>query len=118
MRETERRQLIEWAGTRPAEWYATHPNADRAFGRIVATMTSLEERLPVEGCPLTIRQLQTVGGLAGGLSYKQIAERLGIKPSSILIHATNTYIKLGLSPSTPRVNAVKAVAIAMRAGWL
>lgn len=45
---------------------------------------------------LTPREREIVSGLKDGLSYKQLARRLEISPSTITNHANNIYRKLGI----------------------
>jgi DNA-binding CsgD family transcriptional regulator len=46
---------------------------------------------------LTPREVEVVSLVALGLSHKEIAERLGIMPSTVESHRTNVNFKLGLT---------------------
>ena len=62
------------------------------------------------GQALTSRERQVVQGLADGLSYKLVADRIGITANTVKFHLTNTYIKLGITTGPG------AVAKALREG--
>jgi len=117
----ERKQLYAWSIWRPPSWYVDHPNSDRAAERLIvklAVAPLLSEHLigyvttPSPCTGLTIRQLQVLGGMAGGLRIVAIADLLGIRPNSVSTHLKCVYRKLGVGCAT------EAVAVAMRNGWL
>lgn len=115
-----RRRLHRYATTRPPAWYVEHPNSDRATGRLLAALraaplvneASLAERWPkLDGCPLTVRELQCLGGRAAGLSVPAIADVLGVSAETVKTTFQRAHRKMGAS-------GVRAVAVALRAGWL
>ncbi len=65
-----------------------------------------------EPCPLTLRELESLRGLAEGKVYKQIAQELGLSVSTIRTHLHNVYRKIGA------VDRAQAVLIARDRGWL
>jgi DNA-binding CsgD family transcriptional regulator len=65
-----------------------------------------------EGCPLTPAELRVVALLMQGLSYEQIAARLGRKTSTIRSQLNSAYRHLGVRTS------YQAVLECVRAGWL
>jgi DNA-binding CsgD family transcriptional regulator len=64
------------------------------------------------GCPLTRRQLQIVELLAEGLTYKQIALRVGLGQSTVRSHLHQVYGKLGVH------DRAQAVLACEREGWI
>jgi putative nucleotidyltransferase with HDIG domain len=72
---------------------------------------ALPERV-VDPCPLSLREQQVLGSLAGGSVYKQIAQDLNLSTSTVRTHLHNIYGKLGA------VDRAQAVLIARQRGWL
>jgi predicted ATPase/DNA-binding CsgD family transcriptional regulator len=66
--------------------------------------------VPTPGQPLTRRQVEVVRLLAGGLTNKEIAERLGMTPKTVMHHTVGIYQRLGVRGRS------EAVAWAVRAG--
>ena len=62
--------------------------------------------------PLSRRELEVLHGVAGGLSDKQVAGRLGISPKTVRNHLSTIFTKLGAA------NRVEAVIRALRSGLL
>jgi len=50
--------------------------------------------------PLTVRELQVLGLLAGGLSYAEIGSELYVSRNTVKSHASHIYTKLGVSGRT------------------
>lgn len=61
---------------------------------------------------LTSRELDVLGGLAQGMSNRQIAENLVISDRTVQAHLTNIFAKLGVS------SRLEAVLLGIRQGWL
>lgn len=81
---------------------------EQAHGR-TQTIIRLEQAPDVA---LTPREMDVIQCLAAGLSNKEIALKLTIKPRTVNFHLDNIYAKLGVSSRT------EAAVIAMRRGWL
>jgi DNA-binding CsgD family transcriptional regulator len=64
----------------------------------------------VTGGRLTVREREVLGLLAGGMTNRQIAERLFISPKTASVHVTNIKGKLGVS------SRVEAATEAVRLG--
>lgn len=103
-----------------AAWYAQHPNSDRATERLLAAVSraplvdeaTLAERWPkLDGCPLSVRELQCLGGRAAGLSVAGIADVLGVSVETVKTTFKRAHTKTGASGTA-------AVVVALRAGWL
>jgi DNA-binding NarL/FixJ family response regulator len=62
------------------------------FGRLAAGPKM--EKLPESESTLTAREKEIVVGLVDGLSYKMIADRVGISTDTIRFHIKNIYRKL------------------------
>jgi DNA-binding NarL/FixJ family response regulator len=67
---------------------------------------------PAEPSPFTPRELDALRGLAGGGTYKDIAEELGLSTSTLRSHLHNVYGKLGVA------DRAQAVLMAAERGWL
>lgn len=67
---------------------------------------------PSEPSPFTPRELDALRGLAGGGTYREIAEELGLSPSTLRSHLHNVYGKLGVA------DRAQAVLMAAERGWL
>ena len=65
-----------------------------------------------EPCPLSIREMDALRGLAEGKVYKQIAQELTLSVSTVRTHLHNVYRKIGA------VDRAQAVLIARDRGWL
>ncbi len=65
-----------------------------------------------EPCPLSVREMDALRGLAEGKVYKQIAHELNLSVSTIRTHLHNVYRKIGA------VDRAQAVLIARDRGWL
>jgi len=65
-----------------------------------------------EPCPLSGRELDSLRGLAQGKVYKEIADDLGLSPSTVRTHLHNVYRKLGA------IDRAQAVLIARDRGWI
>jgi DNA-binding CsgD family transcriptional regulator len=63
-------------------------------------------------CPLSHRQLETIDCLSEGMTYKQIAQALGISVSTVRTHLSYAYKRLGV------VDRAQAVIYCERHGWL
>jgi putative nucleotidyltransferase with HDIG domain len=74
-----------------------------------ATELSVE---PSEPSPFTPRELDALRGLAGGGTYREIADELGLSPSTLRSHLHNVYGKLGVA------DRAQAVLMAAERGWL
>jgi DNA-binding CsgD family transcriptional regulator len=66
------------------------------------------------GCPLTSRQFEVATLLAAGATYKEIALRLGITPSTVTSHAHMIYHRLGIIGR----GAAPAAVRMKDSGWL
>ena len=67
---------------------------------------------PSEPSPFTPRELDALRGLAGGGTYREIADELGLSPSTLRSHLHNVYGKLGVA------DRAQAVLMAAERGWL
>jgi HD-GYP domain-containing protein (c-di-GMP phosphodiesterase class II)/DNA-binding CsgD family transcriptional regulator len=67
---------------------------------------------PAEPSPFTPRELDALRGLAAGGTYKEIADELGLSPSTLRSHLHNVYGKLGVA------DRAQAVLMAAERGWL
>ena len=65
-----------------------------------------------EPCPLSLREVDALRGLAEGKVYKQIAQELSLSVSTIRTHLHNVYRKVGA------VDRAQAVLIAREKGWI
>lgn len=65
-----------------------------------------------DACPLTRQEMRVLRQLAEGLTYAQIAERLGCQTSTVRTHLHAAYNRLGVATS------YQAVLACARAGWL
>ena len=65
-----------------------------------------------EPCPLSMREIDALRGLAEGKVYKQIAAELSLSVSTVRTHLHNVYRKIGA------VDRAQAVLIARDRGWL
>jgi putative nucleotidyltransferase with HDIG domain len=65
-----------------------------------------------EPCPLSMREIDALRGLAEGKVYKQIAQELNLSVSTVRTHLHNVYRKIGA------VDRAQAVLIARDRGWL
>ena len=65
-----------------------------------------------EPCPLSVREIDALRGLAEGKVYKQIAQELSLSVSTIRTHLHNVYRKIGA------VDRAQAVLIARDRGWI
>jgi putative nucleotidyltransferase with HDIG domain len=63
-------------------------------------------------CPLSARETDVLRGLAHGGVYKEIADRLGIAPSTVRTHLHNIYAKLDVA------DRAQAVLLAVDRGWI
>jgi putative nucleotidyltransferase with HDIG domain len=63
-------------------------------------------------CPLSMREVDALRGLAEGKVYKQIAQELSVSVSTVRTHLHNVYRKIGA------VDRAQAVLIASERGWL
>ncbi len=71
-----------------------------------------EKRRPTDPCPLSVREIDALRGLAEGKVYKQIAQELNLSVSTIRTHLHNVYRKIGA------VDRAQAVLIASDRGWI
>jgi HD-like signal output (HDOD) protein len=69
-------------------------------------------RRATEPCPLSVREIDALRGLAEGKVYKQIAHELSLSVSTVRTHLHNVYRKIGA------VDRAQAVLIARDRGWL
>jgi putative nucleotidyltransferase with HDIG domain len=73
---------------------------------------SEKRRRAAEPCPLSMREMDALRGLAEGKVYKQIAQELTLSVSTVRTHLHNVYRKIGA------VDRAQAVLIARDRGWL
>ena len=71
-----------------------------------------QRRRAAEPCPLSVREVDALRGLAEGKVYKQIAQELRLSVSTVRTHLHNVYRKIGA------VDRAQAVLIARDRGWL
>jgi HD-like signal output (HDOD) protein/DNA-binding CsgD family transcriptional regulator len=71
-----------------------------------------KRRRASEPCPLSMREIDALRGLAEGKVYKQIAQELSLSVSTVRTHLHNVYRKIGA------VDRAQAVLIATERGWL
>ena len=69
-------------------------------------------RPSVDPCPLSDKELRVLACLGEGLVYKQIAEQLGLSPSTIRSHTHRIYTRIGAADRT------QAVIYARERGWI
>ena len=69
-------------------------------------------RRAADPCPLSVREVDALMGLAEGKVYKQIAHELSLSVSTIRTHLHNVYRKIGA------VDRAQAVLIARDRGWI
>jgi putative nucleotidyltransferase with HDIG domain len=69
-------------------------------------------RRSADPCPLSVREIDALRGLAEGKVYKQIAQELSLSVSTIRTHLHNVYRKIGA------VDRAQAVLIARDRGWI
>ena len=62
--------------------------------------------------PLTDRELEVLGLLSGGKTYKQVARALGLSQSTVRNHLHNVYRKLNV------VDRAQAVIVSRENGWI
>jgi putative nucleotidyltransferase with HDIG domain len=74
--------------------------------------TAKERRRAADPCPLSVREVDALRGLAEGKVYKQIAQELQLSVSTVRTHLHNVYRKIGA------VDRAQAVLIARDRGWL
>ena len=74
--------------------------------------SSMPRRRATDPCPLSVREVDALRGLAEGKVYKQIARELGLSVSTIRTHLHNVYRKIGA------VDRAQAVLIARDKGWI
>jgi len=74
--------------------------------------SSMPRRRATDPCPLSVREIDALRGLAEGKVYKQIARELGLSVSTIRTHLHNVYRKIGA------VDRAQAVLIAHDKGWI
>ncbi len=74
--------------------------------------TGERRRRATEPCPLSMREIDALRGLAEGKVYKQIAQELSLSVSTVRTHLHNVYRKIGA------VDRAQAVLIARDRGWL
>ena len=65
-----------------------------------------------EPCPLSVREVEALRGLADGKVYKQIAQELSLSVSTVRTHLHNVYKKIGA------VDRAQAVLLARDRGWI
>lgn len=82
-----------------------HPGVERVEVQVVRHADRPEVRL-------SPREHQVLQALVAGLSYKMIADRLGIGFQTVSTHLRHIYSKLGVRTNT------EAVAMALRCGML
>jgi putative nucleotidyltransferase with HDIG domain len=70
------------------------------------------KRRAADPCPLSVREVDALRGLAEGKVYKQIAHELSLSVSTIRTHLHNVYRKIGA------VDRAQAVLIARDRGWI
>jgi LuxR family maltose regulon positive regulatory protein len=61
--------------------------------------------------PLSERELEVLRLLAGGLSNREIAERLYLSLNTLKAHTANIYSKLGAHSRMQAVNRAKALGV-------
>jgi putative nucleotidyltransferase with HDIG domain len=71
-----------------------------------------QRRRAAEPCPLSVREVDALRGLAEGKVYKQIAQELSLSVSTVRTHLHNVYRKIGAG------DRAQAVLIARDRGWL
>lgn len=69
-------------------------------------------RRAAEPCPLSVREIDALRGLAEGKVYKQIAHELSLSVSTVRTHLHNVYRKIGA------VDRAQAVLLASERGWI
>ena len=70
------------------------------------------KRRASEPCPLSLREVDALRGLAEGKVYKQIAQELSLSVSTVRTHLHNVYRKIGA------VDRAQAVLLARDRGWI
>jgi putative nucleotidyltransferase with HDIG domain len=87
---------------------------DRALSGLLFEFPHASERRrrAAEPCPLSMREMDALRGLAEGKVYKQIAQELTLSVSTVRTHLHNVYRKIGA------VDRAQAVLIARDRGWL
>ncbi len=77
-----------------------------AIARLVVDSFQSQTRERIADHDLTPRERELVDGLAQGLMYKEIAERMGCATSTIKVHVRNIYDKLQVSSRHEAVRKV------------
>ena len=112
--------LAHYAAGRPIEHRAL-PRAAEAAGlgelalrRLLAkpTQAGTTRRPSLDPCPLTRKQLDVLGGLRDGRSYKEIAEEHRISVSTVRSHLHHAYAAIGVH------DRAQAVLRATQRGWI
>ncbi len=68
--------------------------------------------------PLSVREVQALGGLSVGMLAGEVADVLGVSVATVKKALRSAYYKLGVPRSGGRLAATRAVATAIRRGYL
>ncbi len=71
---------------------------------------TMRDRVP-DACPLTPHELSAIRGLAGGMTYQQIAQKTGRSHSTVRHQLHSAYGRLGVTGS------LQAVIRCLKEGW-
>lgn len=77
-----------------------------AIARLVVESFQGQARERIADHDLTPRERELVDGLAQGLAYKEIADRMGVSPQTIKVHVRNIYDKLRVNSRHEAVRKV------------
>ncbi|MFI9721428.1 response regulator [Streptomyces sp. NPDC052396] len=111
LKDTDPEQLVRAVRTLAAGGSVLDPGVTRAV--IGGYLASEAKGTAVRAVgTLTPREREVLGHLAAGLANPQIAERMGLAPSTVKDHVRAVLVKLG------GVNRVQAAVVADRAGLL
>ncbi len=76
---------------------ATTPYVTKKLMEHINSISKNKEQLMMQ---LTLREKEVVKCLTEGLSYKDSASKLGVKPTTVNQHLKNIYVKLGVNSKT------------------
>ena len=79
--------------------------------RIARKVIGEFQKIAVEENPLSLKENKIIRCIAEGLTYKTIAERLGISPHTVHNHIKSIYGKLQASNRVDALNRARKIGI-------